>query len=56
MPLYMLVKVDYGHKTNIGLFDTQEKAKAYESSLVMEMFDSSNLCGVSFYVEEMEVQ
>lgn len=52
MPLYMLVKVDFGHRENIGLFDTQAKALALQTSLEMELFDSGNLCGVSFYIEE----
>lgn len=52
MPLYMLIKTQNGHKTNIGLFDTQAKALAMSTSLELELFDSGNLCGVSFYVEE----
>lgn len=48
----MLVKVDFGHRENIGLFDTQAKALALQTSLEMELFDSGNLCGVSFYIEE----
>ena len=57
MPLYMLIKVEgssitSGHKTNIGLFDTQAKALAMQTSLELELYDSGSLCGVSFYVEE----
>lgn len=52
MPLYMLVKVDFGHRENVGLFDTQAKAMALQASLELELFDSGNLCGISFYVEE----
>ena len=52
MPLYMLVKVDFGHRENIGLFDSQDKATAVCSALELELFDSGNLCGISFYVEE----
>ncbi len=52
MPLYMLVKVDFGHRENVGLFDTQAKALALRTSLELELFDSGNLCGVSFYIEE----
>lgn len=52
MPLYMLVKVDFGHRENIGLFDTQVKALALQTSLELELFENSNLCGISFYVEE----
>ena len=52
MPLYMLVKVDFGHRENVGLFDTQAKALALQTNLELELFDSGNLCGVNFYVEE----
>lgn len=53
MPLYMLVKVDFGHRENIGLFDSQAKALATQVSIETELFDSGSLCGISFYVEEM---
>lgn len=56
MPLYMLVKVDFGHRENVGLFDTQAKALALQTSLELELFDSGNLCGISFYVEECFVK
>jgi hypothetical protein len=55
MPLYMLVKVDFGHKTNVGLFDTQAKAVALQTSLELELFDSGSLAGISFYIEEHRV-
>ena len=41
MPLYMLVKVDrfaQGHRENIGLFDSQAKALALQTTLTQEMF------------------
>jgi len=52
MPLYMLVKVDFGHRENMGLFDTQAKALALQTSLELELFDSGSLAGISFYIEE----
>lgn len=52
MPLYILVKVDFGHRENVGLFDTQAKAMSLQTSLELELFDYGNLCGISFYVEE----
>lgn len=52
MPLYMLVKVDFGHRENVGLFDTQAKAMALQTSLELELFDSGSLAGISFYIEE----
>lgn len=55
MPLYMLVKVDryaQGHRENMGLFDSQAKALAMQTSLELELFDSGSLAGISFYVEE----
>ena len=56
MPLYMLVKVDFGHRENVGLFDTQAKATALQTSLELELFDSGSLVGVSFYIEEWYAQ
>lgn len=56
MPLYMLVKSDFGHKTNIGLFDSQAKALAMQTSLELESFDSGSLAGISFYIEEHQVR
>lgn len=56
MPLYMLVKTDFGHRENMGLFDTQAKAVAVCSALELELFDSGNLCGISFYIEEYFVK
>lgn len=52
MSLYMLVKADFGHRENIGLFDSRTKALATQVSLETELFDSGNLCGISFYIEE----
>lgn len=52
MPLYMLVKVDFGHRENMGLFDSQVKALALQTSLELELFDSGSLAGISFYIEE----
>ena len=56
MPLYMLVKVDFGHRENVGLFDNKIKALAMQVSLETELFDSGSLAGVSFYIEEHRVQ
>lgn len=52
MPLYMLVKVDFGHRENMGLFDSQAKALALQTSIELELFDSGSLAGISFYIEE----
>lgn len=57
MPLYMLVKEDrhsatFGHRENIGLFDSRTKALALQTSLELELFDSGSLAGISFYTEE----
>lgn len=56
MPLYMLVKVDFGHRENVGLFDSQAKALALQTSLELELFDSGSLAGISFYTEEWYAQ
>lgn len=56
MILFILVKVDFGDKANIGVFDTYDKAKAYQSGLELELFDSGGLAGISFYIEEFRVQ
>lgn len=52
MLLYMLVKVDFGHRENMGLFDIQAKALALQTALELELFDSGSLARISFYVEE----
>lgn len=52
MPLYMLVKVDFGHHENMGLFYSQAKALAAMTAEELKLFDSGSLSGVSFYIEE----
>lgn len=56
MPLHMLVKVDFGHRENMGLFDTKAKAMALQTSLELELLESSSLVGISFYIEEWYAQ
>lgn len=56
MTIYILVKTDFRHKTNIGVFDTQEKALSVKTHLELELLDSGDLCGVTFYVEEHQVK
>ena len=56
MLVFTVVKVDFGHKQNIGTFSTLEKAKAFQTASEVELFDSGNLVGVSFYIEEGLVQ
>lgn len=56
MNVFILVKVDFGHRENMGVFDTQEKAKSYQTALELELFDSGSLAGISFYVEEAFVK
>lgn len=56
MKVFILVKADFRHKANIAVFDTQEKAKAYQCSLEAELFENSDLCGISFYIEEFQVR
>ena len=56
MPLYMLVKVDFGHRENVGLFDSEKKATTACSALELNAFDSGNLCGITYYIEEWFVQ
>lgn len=56
MPLYMLVQTTYGHKDNMGLFDSRAKALALQTSLELENFDGSGLCGIGFYIEEWHVK
>lgn len=52
MVVYILVKTDFRHKTNIGVFDTQAKALAAQTAIELANFDSGELCGVNFYIEE----
>ena len=55
MIVYTLIKTDFGNKQNIGTFSTLEKAQAFQAASEIEMFDSGNLCGISFYIEEILV-
>ena len=52
MKVFILVKVDFGHRENIGVFDSQAKAMALQTSTELELFDSGGLAGISFYIEE----
>ena len=52
MQIFILVKIDFGHRENLGLFDTHAKALSAQTAEELKLFDSGNLCGVSFYVEE----
>lgn len=52
MQVFVLVKVDFPHRENVGVFDTEEKAKALQTFLELELFDSGSLAGISFYIEE----
>lgn len=56
MNVYILVKVDFGHRENMGLFDSRAKALALQTSLELENFDGSGLCGISFEIEEWHVK
>jgi hypothetical protein len=56
MPLYMLIKVDFGHRENIGLFDSFEKAEAAQASMEIASFDNCYMVGLSFYIEEWFVK
>lgn len=56
MKTYLLIKLDFGHRENLGLFDTHAKALAMQTAEELKLFDSGNLCGVSFYVEEWNVR
>lgn len=56
MIVYVLVKVDFGHREIIGLFNTEDKAKAYKIGSEMDLLESTGMCGISFYIEERPVR
>lgn len=56
MLVFTVVKVDFGHKQNIGTFTTLEKAQAFQAASEVELFDSGSLAGISFYIEKVVVQ
>lgn len=56
MKVFILVKVDFGNKEIIGVFETEEKAKAVQSSLEIASFDNCYMVGLSFYIQEKFVQ
>lgn len=55
MKVFILVKVDFGHRENIGVFDTEDKAKAYKTGSELDILESGNACGISYYIEEFSV-
>lgn len=56
MPLYMLIKVDFGHRENVGLFYTRDRALSAQEYLEVDQFDSGSLEGISFHIEEHYVR
>lgn len=56
MKVFILVKVDFGHKEIIDIFDTEDKAKAVQSALEIATFDNCYMVGLSFYIEEKIVK
>lgn len=56
MKVFILVKVDFGHREIIDVFDTEEKAKAVRASLEIASFDNCYMVGLSFYIEEKFVK
>ena len=52
MKVFILVKVDFGNKEIIDVFDTEEKAKAAQCSLEIASFDNCYMVGLSFYIQE----
>lgn len=52
MKVFILVKVDFGNKEIIDVFDTEEKARAVQSSLEIASFDNCYMVGLSFYIQE----
>ncbi len=50
--VFILVKVDFGNKQIVDVFDTEEKAKAVQASLEIASFDNCYMVGLSFYIEE----
>jgi len=56
MLVFTLIKIDFGHKQNIGIFSTLEKAQAFQAASEVGLFDSRSLVGVNFYIEKVQVQ
>jgi hypothetical protein len=56
MLVFTVVKVDFGHKQNIGTLSTLEKAQTFQAASEVELFDSGSLVGISFYIEKVQVQ
>lgn len=54
--VFILVKVDFGNKEIIDVFETEEKAKAVQASLEIENFDNCYMVGLSFYIQEFFVK
>lgn len=56
MKVFILVKVDFGHREIVDVFDTEEKARAVQASLEIATFDNCYMVGLSFYIEERPVR
>jgi len=56
MNVYVVIKVDFGHREILEIFDTSEKADAFLSGYQARAFDGGSLAGISFYIEGWNVQ
>lgn len=56
MTVFVAIKVDFGHREILEIFNTSEKADAFLSGYQVQMVDSGSLAGITFYIDEWVVQ
>lgn len=55
MKVFILVKVDFGHRENIVVCTTEDKALAFKMGYELYALESGNICGITYYIEEKVV-
>ena len=52
MQVFILVKVDFGHKENIAVCTTEDKARAIKIGFELDALESGDVCGITYHIEE----
>lgn len=56
MNVFVVIKVDFGHREILEIFNTSEKANIFLSDYQTQLVDSGSVAGISFYIDEWVVQ
>lgn len=55
MIVYILVRVDFGHRENVAVCSTKDEARAIKIGYELDLMEEGNACGISYYIEEHQV-